>query len=52
MESLLWPGSERAGDLATDRAVVTAMVAVESAWLDALVQCGAATPGAAGKSVV
>lgn len=32
MESAYWPGDERAGDLFTGRALVAAMVAVESAW--------------------
>ena len=34
MSDLLWPGDRRAGDLFTDEAFVTAMVAVESAWVD------------------
>lgn len=33
---LFWPGDERAGDLFTDAAFLTAMVSVESAWLAAL----------------
>jgi 3-carboxy-cis,cis-muconate cycloisomerase len=31
--SLFWPGDERAGDLFTDRALLDAMVSVESAWV-------------------
>ncbi|MEU4625915.1 lyase family protein [Actinoplanes sp. NPDC023801] len=37
MSDLLWPGDDRAGDLFNDAAVLTAMVRVEAAWLDALV---------------
>jgi 3-carboxy-cis,cis-muconate cycloisomerase len=37
VSDLLWPGDDRAGDLFTDAAVLTAMVRVEAAWLDALV---------------
>ena len=46
MTDLLWPGDERAGDLFTDAALVRAMVAVEQAWLSALVEAGIAPPGA------
>jgi 3-carboxy-cis,cis-muconate cycloisomerase len=35
MSDVLWPGDRRAGDLFTDEAFVAAMVAVESAWVDA-----------------
>jgi 3-carboxy-cis,cis-muconate cycloisomerase len=35
MSDLLWPGDRRAGDLFTDEVFVAAMVAVESAWVDA-----------------
>ncbi|KAA1424948.1 3-carboxy-cis,cis-muconate cycloisomerase [Mumia zhuanghuii] len=42
MTDLLWPGDERAGDLLTDAAVLAAMVRVEQAWLDALVDAGLA----------
>lgn len=42
MTALLWPGDERAGELMSDRAVVTAMVATESAWLAALAATGVA----------
>jgi 3-carboxy-cis,cis-muconate cycloisomerase len=47
MSDLLWPGDERAGDLCADSAVLSALVAVESAWLDALVGHGVAPPAAA-----
>ena len=42
MSDLLWPGDERAGDLFTDASVLSALVAVESAWLRALVAQGIA----------
>jgi 3-carboxy-cis,cis-muconate cycloisomerase len=42
MTNLLWPGEQRAGDLMSDAALLAAMVAVESAWLDALVAAGLA----------
>ncbi|BDB43266.1 MULTISPECIES: lyase family protein [Mycobacterium] len=45
MTNLLWPGDERAGELMTDPALLRAMVAVESAWLGALVQAGLAPVG-------
>ena len=48
MMDLFWPGDERAGDLFSDTALLTAMVAVEDAWLDALVGTGMA-PAAAAK---
>ncbi len=35
MSDLFWPGDHRAGDLFTDRALLEAMVRVESAWADA-----------------
>ena len=47
MTDLLWPGDERAGDLFSDAAFLEAMVAVEDAWLDALVGTGIAPAGAA-----
>jgi 3-carboxy-cis,cis-muconate cycloisomerase len=47
MSDLLWPGDERAGELCTDTAVLRAMVAVEAAWLDALVTHGVAPADAA-----
>lgn len=37
MTNLLWPGDQRAGEHMTDAALLRAMVAVESAWLEALV---------------
>ncbi|OBK18377.1 lyase family protein [Mycobacterium asiaticum] len=40
MTNLLWPGDQRAGALMTDRALLQSMVAVESAWLDALAGAG------------
>ncbi|KHL12482.1 3-carboxy-cis,cis-muconate cycloisomerase [Mumia flava] len=42
MGDLLWPGDERAGDLASDDAFLAAMVRVEQAWLDALHGAGVA----------
>lgn len=48
MTNLLWPGDQRAGDLMTDAALLSAMVAVESAWLDALTDAGVAPPECAG----
>ena len=47
MGDLLWPGDERAGELCTDAAVLAAMVAVEGAWLHALVSHGVAPADAA-----
>jgi 3-carboxy-cis,cis-muconate cycloisomerase len=35
MSELFWPGDARAGDLFTDSAFLEAMVAAESAWVDA-----------------
>ena len=49
MTDLFWPGDERAGDLFSDAAFLAAMVAVEEAWLDALVGTGIA-PAAAAKA--
>lgn len=48
MTNLLWPGDHRAGEHMTDRALLESMVAVESAWLDALVAAGLAPPECAG----
>lgn len=48
MTNLLWPGDERAGEHMTDRALLTAMVAVESAWLGALAGAGLAPGECAG----
>ena len=42
MTDLFWPGDERAGDLLSGAALLTAMVAVEDAWLGALVDAGVA----------
>ena len=42
MTNLLWPGDQRAGELMSDPTVLASMVAVESAWLDALVAAGLA----------
>ncbi|RDH77626.1 3-carboxy-cis,cis-muconate cycloisomerase [Mycolicibacterium moriokaense] len=46
MTDLFWPGDHRAGDVMSDGAFLAAMVAVENAWLAALVDSGVA-PGAA-----
>src|SRR5579884_480296 len=48
MTNLLWPGDERAGELMTDQALLQSMVAVESAWLKALVDVGLAPAECAG----
>jgi 3-carboxy-cis,cis-muconate cycloisomerase len=42
MVNLLWPGDERAGELAGDEAMLAAMVRVEQAWIDALSAAGIA----------
>lgn len=42
MTDLFWPGDELAGDLMSDDAFLSAMVAVEQAWLDGLVDAGIA----------
>jgi 3-carboxy-cis,cis-muconate cycloisomerase len=42
MTNLLWPGDQRAGKLMSDPTMLASMVAVESAWLDALVAAGLA----------
>ena len=42
MTNLLWPGDQRAGELMSDATLLASMVAVESAWLDALVVVGLA----------
>lgn len=49
MSDLFWPGDERADGLMDDAALLAAMVAVEQAWLDALVEAGIA-PATAGGS--
>jgi 3-carboxy-cis,cis-muconate cycloisomerase len=48
MTNLLWPGDQRAGEHMTDRALLGAMVAVESAWLGALAAAGLAPGECAG----
>jgi 3-carboxy-cis,cis-muconate cycloisomerase len=48
MTNFLWPGDGRAGDLMTDQALLQSMVAVESAWLKALVDAGLAPVECAG----
>lgn len=42
MADLFWPGDHRAGDLMSDAALLTAMVAVENVWLTVLVEAGVA----------
>lgn len=42
MTDLFWPGDERAGELMSDAALLDAMVRVEAAWLDALIDTGLA----------
>lgn len=42
MTDLFWPGDDLAGDLMSDGAFLSAMVAVERAWLDGLVAAGIA----------
>ena len=42
MTNLLWPGDQRAGELMSDATLLASMVAVEAAWLDALVAEGLA----------
>jgi 3-carboxy-cis,cis-muconate cycloisomerase len=46
MTDLFWPGDERAGSLMSEAALLEAMVRVESAWLDALVDTGLAPSSA------
>jgi 3-carboxy-cis,cis-muconate cycloisomerase len=43
---LFWPGDHRAGDLMSGNAFLSAMVTVEQAWLDVLVQHGVAPQSA------
>ncbi len=45
MSDLLAPGDERAGDLMSDRALLTALVTVEQAWLGVLAGVGLAPAG-------
>lgn len=47
MTNLLWPGDHRAGEHMTDEALLGSMIAVECAWLDALVSAGLAPAGCA-----
>ena len=42
MTDLLWPGDHLAGDLMSDAAFLGAMVTVEQAWLDGIVEAGIA----------
>lgn len=51
MTNLLWPGDHRAGEHMTDRALLRSMVAVESAWLGALVAAGLAPADCAGANL-
>ncbi|UXA08914.1 3-carboxy-cis,cis-muconate cycloisomerase [Mycobacterium sp. SMC-2] len=51
MTNLLWPGDHRAGEHMTDRALLESMVAVESAWLDALAGAGLAPAECAGSDL-
>ena len=46
MANLFWPGSERRGDQFTEAIFLQSMLAVEAAWLRALIEVGIA-PGAA-----
>ena len=46
MGDLFWPGDDRAGDLMSGAAFLSALVEVERAWLSALVASGIA-PAAA-----
>jgi 3-carboxy-cis,cis-muconate cycloisomerase len=48
MTNLLWPGDQRARELMSDATLLASMVAVESAWLDALVAAGLASDECAG----
>lgn len=48
MTDLFWPGDERAGELMSDASLLEAMVRVEVAWLDALVDTGLAPAAAVG----
>lgn len=42
MTSLWWPGDERAGDAMSEAAFLRALATVEAAWLEVLVEVGAA----------
>ncbi len=46
MGDLYWPGADRAGDHFTAESFIDAMLTVEGAWLDALVEAGVAPEGA------
>ncbi|MET0454873.1 MAG: 3-carboxy-cis,cis-muconate cycloisomerase [Mycobacterium sp.] len=46
MTDLFWPGDQRAGDVMSDAAFLTAMVRVETAWLTVLVDAGVAPDAA------
>jgi 3-carboxy-cis,cis-muconate cycloisomerase len=48
MTNLMWPGDQRAGELMSDATLLASMVAVESAWLNALVAAGLAPDQCAG----
>ena len=51
MTNLLWPGDHRAGDLMSDQALLASMIAVEAAWLDALVKAGVAPADCAAEDI-
>jgi 3-carboxy-cis,cis-muconate cycloisomerase len=42
MTDIFWPGDQHAGELMSDAAFLAAMVAVEQAWLDGLIDAGIA----------
>lgn len=50
MSDLFWPGSERAGSVMSDAALLDALVQVEAAWLDVLV-AGRVAPDEAADSL-
>jgi 3-carboxy-cis,cis-muconate cycloisomerase len=52
MTDLLWPGDDRAGEVCSDAAFLAAMVAVEDAWLEALVGSGIAPVAAAKEDLI
>ena len=52
MGDVLWPGDERAAQVFSDAAFLDAMVAVEQAWLGALVSAGLAPAGTSLRGVV
>ncbi|CAN7290209.1 lyase family protein [Mycolicibacterium frederiksbergense] len=47
MSDLFWPGDHRAGTTMSDAALLTALAAVENAWLTVLVEAGIAPASAA-----